>query len=153
MKTLGDLETRREIAARMGNLRADSPARWGCMNAHQAICHLNDSFKAVLGKKPVSEATGFVQQTLLKWAALWLPLEWPRGFRTRPEIDQQTGGTPPLDFDRDLEELRTLAARFTEAALARAGIMRHPVFGAMTAREWLRWGYLHVDHHLRQFGA
>jgi hypothetical protein len=29
----------------------------------------------------------------------------------------------------------------------------HPIFGAMSAGDWLRWGYLHMDHHLRQFGA
>jgi hypothetical protein len=30
--------------------------------------------------------------------------------------------------------------------------MPHPMFGAMTTLEWMRWGYLHTDHHLRQFG-
>jgi Protein of unknown function (DUF1569) len=29
----------------------------------------------------------------------------------------------------------------------------HPIFGRMTEEEWMRWGYLHVDHHLRQFGG
>ena len=29
----------------------------------------------------------------------------------------------------------------------------HPIFGPMTLRAWMRWGYLHVDHHLRQFSA
>jgi hypothetical protein len=28
----------------------------------------------------------------------------------------------------------------------------HPMFGGMTAKDWMRWGYLHADHHLRQFG-
>ena len=31
--------------------------------------------------------------------------------------------------------------------------VRHPAFGAMRRDEWLLWGYGHVDHHLRQFGA
>jgi hypothetical protein len=29
----------------------------------------------------------------------------------------------------------------------------HPIFGAMAKEEWHRWGYLHLDHHLRQFGV
>jgi Protein of unknown function (DUF1569) len=29
----------------------------------------------------------------------------------------------------------------------------HPVFGAMTARDWNRVLYRHTDHHLRQFGV
>jgi hypothetical protein len=28
----------------------------------------------------------------------------------------------------------------------------HPFFGPMSREDWLRWGYLHADHHLRQFG-
>jgi hypothetical protein len=26
------------------------------------------------------------------------------------------------------------------------------MFGPMSERDWMRWGYLHADHHLRQFG-
>jgi hypothetical protein len=29
----------------------------------------------------------------------------------------------------------------------------HPLFGRMSDADWLRWAYLHADHHLRQFGA
>jgi hypothetical protein len=29
----------------------------------------------------------------------------------------------------------------------------HPIFGPMSKADWLRWGYLHMDHHLRQFGC
>ena len=29
----------------------------------------------------------------------------------------------------------------------------HPLFGPLTEPEWKRWGYLHADHHLRQFHA
>jgi hypothetical protein len=28
----------------------------------------------------------------------------------------------------------------------------HPMFGDLTSWQWMRWGYLHTDHHLRQFG-
>jgi len=29
----------------------------------------------------------------------------------------------------------------------------HPIFGWMSEASWMRWAYLHTDHHLRQFGA
>jgi hypothetical protein len=32
---------------------------------------------------------------------------------------------------------------------AAAGRAR-PIFGRMSDAEWLRWGYLHTDHHRRQ---
>jgi len=27
------------------------------------------------------------------------------------------------------------------------------MFGLMPDRDWMRWGYLHMNHHLRQFGV
>lgn len=30
--------------------------------------------------------------------------------------------------------------------------LRHPLFGSLNRREWMRRGWLHNDHHLRQFG-
>jgi hypothetical protein len=51
--------------------------------------------------------------------------------------------------------VRDVAVRL-EAFLeqARAGRCRpHPIFGRLSPAAWLRWGYLHCDHHLRQFGA
>jgi hypothetical protein len=51
--------------------------------------------------------------------------------------------------------MRTLLAvidRFT--AQPRAFQFRpHPMFREMSEKDWMRWGYLHTDHHLRQFGA
>jgi hypothetical protein len=29
----------------------------------------------------------------------------------------------------------------------------HPIFGPMSNAAFLRWAYLHMDHHLRQFGC
>jgi hypothetical protein len=29
----------------------------------------------------------------------------------------------------------------------------HPFLGKLSRAEWLRWAYLHMDHHLRQFGV
>lgn len=30
---------------------------------------------------------------------------------------------------------------------------KHPIFGPMTDEEWGRLHYMHLDHHLRQFGV
>ena len=143
---------RRRIFQRIAAVRPESPARWGRMTAHQMLCHLADSFRVTLGEKTVSPATGIVQRTIVKWVALHLPVPWPKGVPTRPEVQQGVGGTPPVDFQRDREDLITLIEKFSEAKCA--GCRRpHPIFGEMREREWLRWGYLHTDHHLRQFGV
>jgi hypothetical protein len=150
MQSLTNLIDRRNISGRMSELSAADVARWGFMSVHQMVCHLNDSYKIGLGEKYASPASGFLQRTLLKPLALDLPLQWAKGFRTRPEVEQGKGGSLPLDFRQDLASLLSTVDRFCDALPAPC--VTHPIFGAMTAKDWMRWGYLHADHHLRQFG-
>jgi hypothetical protein len=64
-------------------------------------------------------------------------------------MEQGKGGTPPTDFEYDRAVLLEALDRFcrTEGTHAAA----NPILGPMTRDEWMRWGYLHADHHLRQF--
>lgn len=149
MKTLMVPGDRQEILERVRNLKPDSPRRWGRMTPHQAVCHLNDSFLAVLGDKPVSLSTNWFKRTLMKWVALQTPMPWPKDLKTRPEMDQLSGGTQPVDFEYDRSALCASMDRFVSAVQWAP----HPMFGQMVAEEWMRWGYLHMDHHLRQFGC
>ncbi|HEY3122291.1 MAG TPA: hypothetical protein VGL15_16820, partial [Vicinamibacteria bacterium] len=91
MKTLSRERDRAEILRRLKDVRPESARRWGRMSAHQMVCHLSDSFRMVMGEKPVSHATSLFHRTILKWAALYAPLPWLRGIPTRPEIDQECG--------------------------------------------------------------
>src|SRR6202453_4026968 len=80
-------------SASPGELSPEDKGRWGSMSVHQMVCHLDDSYKVPLGEKTASPATGFIQRTVLKWGALKAPIQWPRGFRTRPELEQGKGGS------------------------------------------------------------
>lgn len=115
------------------------------------VCHLSDSFRGPMGEKTVTPALWFARG-FVKWFALYVPLPWPKGVKTRPEMDQQIGGTPPADFEADIRELRRLLDRFTRQPRDFEW-HPHPIFGPMSEEDWERWGYLHMDHHLRQFGA
>jgi hypothetical protein len=90
---------------------------------------------------------------VIKWFALYAPIRWPPGVPTTPELDQTVGGTRPTDFAADVAELETLLTRITTDQRGRLAGCAHPVFGRMSEAAWLRWAYLHADHHLRQFGA
>ena len=150
MNTLARAEDKADVLRRLQGVTVESPRRWGRMSAHQMICHLSDSFLAVTGQKDVSLAAGLLQRTVVKWIALYVPLRWPAGIRTRPELDQHVGGTRPAAFAEDVARLLQLLDQVTSAE-PRWHV--HPRFGRMSDAEWLRWGYLHMDHHLRQFGA
>jgi len=148
---LGDPAVRERVVQRVSAITPETPSRWGRMNAHGMICHLSDSFRGAMGTRYVSPATGMLQRTVMKWGALYLPMRWPKGVPTRPEVDQNVGGSLPGDFQHDRTELVALIRRFTAADRSFTW-GSHPFFGPLREQEWLRWAYLHTDHHLRQFG-
>ena len=150
MRTLETKSDCESIPARVSALTSSDARLWGKMSPHQMVCHLCDSYKIALGEKSVSMATGFLQRTLIKFLALRAPMEWPHGTPTRPEVEQGVGGTAPVEFERDRAELLSIIDRFCGSAIDPK--IQHPFFGPMTRQEWMRWGYMHADHHLRQFG-
>lgn len=151
MKTLAHNDCRAELVGRLRQARLDSVRQWGRMNAHQMICHLCDAFRMALGEKHVNDASTLARRTLVKWMALYLPWQWPPGIVTVPEVDQEAGGTRPVEFAKDLNDVEALLGLVASRA-GKGNWPDHPIFGRMSERDWMRWGYLHTDHHLRQFG-
>ena len=152
MKTLANPRDKVSLLDRLSHVSSNTPRLWGKMSAAQMICHLNDSYLVVTGKKPASSVENLFTRTFMKWAALWLPFPWPHGTKTMPEVDQFAGGTQPTGFEADRRMLIALTEDFAgkPAILATC---RHPLFGKMSTEAWMRWAYLHMDHHLRQFGC
>jgi hypothetical protein len=152
VNTLAQERCKVAILLRLRTLRPDAERRWGRMSVHQMVCHLADSCRMAAGEIRVAAAPSLFQRTVVKWIALFLPLPWPSGIPTKPELDQEAGGTCPSDFATDVATLEALVESMC-ARDARASWPAHPVFGRMSRPVWLRWAYLHMDHHLRQFGA
>jgi hypothetical protein len=152
VKSLARERDQAELLARLKLVRPDSVRRWGRMSVHQMVCHLADTFRMALGHKAATAPCGLFQRTVIKWMALYAPLRWPPGITTSPELDQLgVIATPPTDFAADRAEVEALMRLMI--AQTRSLTLPHPVFGQMSQAAWLRWGYLHTDHHLRQFGA
>jgi Protein of unknown function (DUF1569) len=149
MKSLADPAAQHEIESRFAHLAPTDTARWGSMSVHQMICHMTEAFRAALGEKPVALAPTRIPRRLMKCAALYIPRQWPHGFPSPPEIAQDKHGTPPIHFQHDhaalLAAFHDFCQRFPQQAPP------HPYFGKLSKKEWQRWGYLHADHHLRQF--
>ena len=150
MKTLANNPDKLEVLGRLAALSADSARRWGKMSCHQMVVHLSDAFLCPMGEKMASSAKPPIPRSAMKWLALYVPMRWPKGIPTRPEMEQGVGGTAPVEFSGDRERLVAVMERFAKKDFVWA---EHPIFGVMSERDWMRWGYLHCDHHLRQFGV
>ncbi len=152
MKTLANSTDKQEILTRVAALTPASQRRWGSMTPNGMLCHMNDSFKSTMGQRNLKTLKPPLPRRFMMFVALWVPLKWPPGIPTAPECDQKIGGTPPVDFESDRAEFYALFERFTQQPRLFEW-QPHPMFGSMTDKEWMRWGYRHMDHHLRQFGV
>jgi Protein of unknown function (DUF1569) len=136
---------------RLAQLTPETPRRWGTMTSHEMLCHLSDSFLGMLHERATSKASSNAfQRQLVRFIALHTPLPWPAGVPTRPEVNPHQQGTRPGAFESDRRTMYELMHRFARPDSAYA---EHPMFGPLTRREWMLWGYRHVDHHFRQFGV
>jgi hypothetical protein len=152
MKSLSNPEDTVEILARLGTIGPGSQRQWGRMSAAEMVCHLNDALLIAMGERKATPRDTWFTRSLMKWGGLWFPTQWPHGVRTVPECDAQRLGTRPVEMENDLRVLRESFERFTRRPRV-FQLQVHSIFGPMTEKEWMRWGYLHMDHHLRQFGA
>ena len=153
MKTLARERDTAEILRRLRALRHDSVRRWGRMSAHQMVCHLSDGYRLLTGERTTELAATPLPRFMMRWIALYAPVRWPAGILTTPDLDQDAGGTRPADFDADVAELERLLSEVATDRRDRFAGHLHPMFGRMSESAWLRWAYLHADHHLRQFGV
>lgn len=152
------------VLLRIHSLTPTSARAWGTMSVGGMLCHLDDAFTRVprrdeTGTNPARNDTeaaanhgaSWIGRRLLRPLALHTPLPWARNMPTVAQVDQLRGGTPPSTFHRDQAKL--LASLFLFFHDADWTGRPHPFMGPLTHWEWMRWAWLHTDHHLRQFSA
>ena len=149
MRTLANAADVTAIRTRIASLTAGDKRLWGTMTVGGMVCHLADSFRFALGEFEAGILKVPIPPRLMKWLALRAPMKWPKGTPTLSEVKQGVGGTAPGEFEADRATLLDAVDKFTVSV---GPWPRHPIFLEMTQAEWMRWGYLHGDHHLRQFG-
>lgn len=151
MKSFEEPKSLQEVLDRIRSVQPDSKGLWGVMTAHEMICHLREAYYFGLGERETKDRSNVVTRSLMRWVALHSSLQWAKGFKTGPSMDQKITPTMSDDFSRDQAELIVACTRFSTAA--EEVRPAHPIFGPLTRAEWMAWGWRHADHHLRQFGA
>lgn len=147
-----DLSTLPHFGGRLRGLRADTPARWGRMDAVAMLRHVRATVELSLGELEAPELVPRWLGTAVGWLFTTVVTRWPRGLGgRRPPVAAlcPSDGAP---FDEERERLLEVLARFAQALrdepLARSA---HPIFGPLSRRRWARVHALHLRHHLRQF--
>ena len=120
------------------------------MSAGQVLAHLADQLRICLGEKPAFMRGNALARWLTKQYALLLT-SMPKNMKTIKELDPDRGAmTPPENFEADRRKLLDLLYRYD--ALPADASLSHPAFGKLNKYELGQLSYVHLDHHLKQFG-
>lgn len=150
-RTLSNSTAKREILERVSLLTPGHAALWGRM-VEEMLSHLVGAFRMASKELNVESHFNPVTGTIIRYVALHTPVHWIRGYPTVPELDQKKYPRLRDDLEHLKADLRGRIERFSSSS-GQDILPEHPLWGRLSLEEWMRWGYRHTDHHLRQFGC
>lgn len=143
-------ETLPTFLSRAEKITDNSTREWGTMSPAQMFEHLTLSLKAGLGEIPFEDrSNAFFRVLRPVLFSGYIPM--PKGSaKTAPEYVATTSA----GCEEEKAKFIDAAKRFiAECDASPDFVRRHPLFGVMPAKAWQRGNGIHIDHHLRQFGA
>jgi hypothetical protein len=150
MRSLLNSRDLAELQSRLELLQPGDPGLWGEMTVEQMLAHVCGAFRTAMGElAPGDVPVQPLPPRLMKFAALRLPVQWPQGVQT---VSSLKVGAPAMRPAAFAEQRRLVLAEMQRFVRPEQRRVDHAMFGAMSYGDWMRWGYLHTDHHLRQFG-
>ncbi|MFI5134919.1 MAG: DUF1569 domain-containing protein [Chitinophagales bacterium] len=153
MKNLLDSSGYKKIIQRISSLQTDNKRRWGKMNIEQMLAHCTDQIRLALGEKEATEKAGWFKHYVTLPIGLILPRLPRLKFRAPRDMNSAIGeGTKPTTLENDRRLLVEAIKRYHNTPTD-FHPQPHPTFGVMNRKQWGKFMYLHIDHHLRQFSA
>jgi hypothetical protein len=150
MKNLFEAETVAEVKERMAGLRPDSERLWGKMAPAQALAHCCGAMEMAAGTKLLPRRfLGRIFGPVAKKSIL----RDGKPFRPNSPSDKHLVVADERDLIVERQRLSGLIDRFAAAGPAGCTTHPHSFFGSLTPVEWAEFMYVHLDHHLRQFGV
>ena len=148
MPSLFDKTTQDEMLARVDKLKPDSLRLWGKMSVSQMLKHMSIAFSVTTGKVelPKDKLFYLVANPFSRWVMVHVLTRWPKNMATVDSFK--------IKEDPEFEKTKTdFSANVNEFLKATTFHGSHPAFGVMSQELWGKAMYIHLDHHLRQFGV
>ena len=145
-KQLFNEESKAVLITRIGNLKPDNKALWGDMCVNEMLYYCIKVNTEILngkgsGKKPV------LKQRIAKLIGLYLMKQFPKGVQSGARYFIPDNGNLNFIAGRNglIENIHTIVANTSPLQ------GNHPFFGPLNDKEWHRFLWRHLDHHLKQF--
>ena len=151
MKNIRNKAAYEEVISRIATLKKDGKRRWGIMTVEQMLAHCSDQIRLATGEKQPHEKPTFVNRNIAKYLGLWLPRIPLKNMKDPVDMNQKYYGTPSTDIETEKQNLTSLVNAVRSFPEGKE-LNPHPMYGELNLKQWGRFIYVHIDHHLRQFG-
>lgn len=134
-------------------LRTDTPALWGKMDAQQMVEHIRDAFKAASGKLPIPAVPQNPEhaQKLREFLLSDKPF---RENTNAPFMPETPRAHKYASIEEAIQKTEPEIQAFFEVHENNPGTeIENPVFGLLNYELHTALLYKHTTHHLRQFGV
>lgn len=140
------------ILRRIQDLKKDSQPIFGKMNVNQMLCHCADQLRMAMNFIIIPLEGNRISRYFKKQIALSFDSIPPEKIETLDQVNQEKEGTPPVGFEDDKVNLVKLLEYLTQSP-DEYELQPHPMFGTLDKKQWGKLIYVHLDHHLKQFGV
>ena len=148
MANIFDKEANAQLLERLAKLTEDTKPAWGKMTVSQMVVHAQKPLDVAVGK--LVFGGGLLGLLFGKMAKNGFIKN--RSFSKNSPTAPQFKITGAPDFESEKETLISIVEAFGRIGPDIITNKKHPFFGVMTDEEWGILHYLHLDHHLVQFG-
>ena len=149
MSSLHDRDARDAMLFRLASLQPGATRLWGKMDSAQMLAHLVIAMECATGERASEQSLlGKIVTPFIRTLVFG-----PRPFAKNGPTDPSYVVAGAREFESEKARLTRLIERFGERGPLGAAGQVHPFFGRLSAEQWGRLTWKHVDHHLRQFGA
>jgi len=150
MQSLTNTSMAEAAICRVNLLTALSRPLWGSMNCTQMLQHCRQVNQAIL-MGPVSNRQPTLKERMLKFVILRVLGRLPKHAQQPVQLKQLALNEPLLSFDNERDKLIETIRAFRGHRIPNG--LTHPVFGPLTTSESGYFSWIHLSHHLTQFGV
>ena len=138
-----------QLITMIEKLKPETPGLWGTMDATEMLLHCTLADQFILeDKSPYQRRT--LKQWLITKLCMYLLPKFPKN-RKGPLRLQVKGKTNESEFEAKRKDFINTLLRFPSHNQPFTSV--HPGMGYLTTEEWGTVAWMHMDHHLRQFGV
>lgn len=149
-KNLFNEGVKNEIIERSNKVTELSTRLWGSMQPAEMLRHCSEALLLTL-TTPKKMKRSTARQRILKFLMLNFISKFPMKAKAPRSLDVMRNPAQELNLEKEKKRFAENINRFYnhQASI----IVTHPYFGNMNKKQWGILTWMHMDHHLRQFGV